>query len=356
MPPMPQDPNAAASIIDQIASKQMGVQPAPGAPPQAGAPPQPPPNAPAPETAEGKAAAKGAPQTEGDKMSAPAVVYEVEFGPEDKRKLTPEQIKSTFERYSALNFRNQVLSPVNSIIQRIMQENPGMSPQQIAQKMEAIYKAQQSNAQFGGPSPSNPPQGQPQQQQGQSNQSIDDQFKKWEEENAASLPPGYREMVHGTQGELGQIKSALAQTQQMLRMVLGQSQGVADAARQGVQQSQSDTQNVIRQQIANNVDRSQAALQLPDDAAQDFMTFATERGYTLEDFVDPQLTYRVMADFRNNMNSPEMERLKAIASRRQAYTGSMAAGTPSAGPAGSGQEPSRFDQFAGKVMAQKGLA
>lgn len=346
----PQDPNAAASLIDQIAAKQMGVQPAaPAAAPQ---------QAPAqkPDSAEAKAATQGSPETESDKMQAPAVVYEVEFGPQDKRKLTPEQIASTFQRYSALNFKNQALAPVNSIIQRIMQENPGMTPADVAQKMEAIYRAQQPNAQFGGPSPSNQPQ-QPGQAGNppQTNQSMDDVFKKWEEENAASLPPGYREMVSGTQGELQQMKAALAQTQQMLKMVLGQTQGVADAARMGVQQAQADTSNVIRQQISNNVDRAQAALQLPDEAANDFLTFATERGYTLEDFVDPQLTYRVMADFRNNMNSPEMERLKAIASRRQSYTGSLGAATPSSGAPGAGQQSSRFDQFAGNIMAQKGL-
>lgn len=344
----PQDPRAAASIIDQIAAKQMGVQPA--------APPQAPAQAQKPDTPEAKAQTQGAPVTEGDKMQDPAVVYEVAFGENDKRKLTPEQIKSTFERYSALNFKNQMLSPVNNIIQKIMAENPGMTPTQVAQKMEAIYKAQQPNAQFGGPSPSNQPQQPGQAGQPKTAQDMESVFKKWEDDNAASLPPGYREMVQGTQGELQQMKMALAQTQMMLRQVLGQSQGVADAARAGVQQSRNDTTLVIKQQIANNVDRAQSALQLPDQAANDFLTFATERGYTLEDFVDPQLTYRVMADFRNNMNSPEMERLKAIASRRQAYTGSLAAGTPSAGPAGASGAPTSFDNFAGKIMAQKGLA
>ena len=33
----------------------------------------------------------------------------------------------------------------------------------------------------------------------------------------------------------------------------------------------------------------------------------------MEDFVDPQMTIRVMQDFKNNMDSPEMERMRAIA-------------------------------------------
>jgi hypothetical protein len=62
------------------------------------------------------------------------------------------------------------------------------------------------------------------------------------------------------------------------------------------------------------------------------MIFAAERGYTMEDFVDPNLTIKVMQDFRNSMDSPEMERMRGIAQRRQAFTGSLGA-TPSAGEA-----------------------
>jgi hypothetical protein len=163
-------------------------------------------------------------------------------------------------------------------------------------------------------------------------------------------------MMTGTKGELGQIKQQLAMTQQMLAAVLGQTQGVADAARQGVQQARTDGMQAVRQQIANNIDRAQQALQLPDDAAQDFMTFSSERGYSLEDFADPMLAFKVMSDFRNNMNSPEMERLKGIASRRQAFTGSLSAATPGSGMAGNSAQPTPFDKFADKIMSSKGIA
>lgn len=345
------------AMLEAIAAKQLGAAPpqAPAAPPpQPGAPPPPPQQR--PPSAEETANTKAAPTTEADQMAKPAVVYEVEFSEQDKRKLTPEQIKSTFERYSALNYRNAQLAPVHNVLAKIMQENPGMDPQGLAQKMEAIYKAQASNPTMGQQAKQEAPSA-AQGNKPQSNLDIEAQLAQWEKENAASLPPGYKEVITGTQGELGQIKQALAQTQQMLAAVLGQSQGVAEAARAGMQQSRQDGMSAVKQQIANNIDRAQQALQLPDDAANDFMTFSSERGYSLEDFADPMLVFRVMADFRNNMNSPEMERLKGIASRRQAYTGSLSAATPSSSPGGmSSAKPTSFDQFADKIMSQKGMA
>lgn len=348
MPPIDQQ-----AMLDAIASKQLGAAPAPAAPPmQPGAPPPPQQKPPSPEEA---AATKAAPTTEADQMAKPAVVYEVEFSEQDKRKLTPEQIKSTFERYSAMNYRNAQLAPVHNVLAKIMQENPGMDPQGLASKMEAIYKAQASNPVMGQQAKQEAPAS-AQGNQPQSNMDIEAQLVAWEKENAASLPPGYKDMISGTKGEMGQIKQALAQTQQMLAAVLGQSQGVAEAARAGVQQSRQDGMQAVKQQIANNIDRAQQALALPDDAANDFMTFSSERGYSLEDFADPMLVFRVMADFRNNMNSPEMERLKGIASRRQAYTGSLAAASPSSGPAGMSTKPTPFDQFADKIMSSKGMS
>jgi hypothetical protein len=78
----------------------------------------------------------------------------------------------------------------------------------------------------------------------------------------------------------------------------------------------------------------------------------------MEDFVDPQLTIKVMTDFKNNMDSPEMERMRAIAQRRQAYTGSMGS-TPSAGSnaeAGAGDGGNTFDKLATMAMQKKGMA
>lgn len=333
-------PNDMEQMVDAIAAKQMGYQP------QHAEPQMPPPDAQqqAPQnTAEDTASEQGAPDTEAQKMSDDPIVYEVAFG-EQKRKLTPEQIASTFDRYSKLNHRHAMLSPVNAVIDKIMSEHQDLSPQQLAEKMEALYAAQSSNPQMGEGANNQQAQMPPQGDQSQSNEDISAQLEAWEEENAVSLPPGYKESILNGNQSMGQIQQQLAQTQQMLQMVLAQSQGVADAAKQGVNSAQGQQINAIKQTIANNVDRAQSALQLPDDAANDFMTFATERGYTLEDFVDPQLTIKVMTDFRNNMHSPEMERLRKIAQRRQAYTGHLGS-APSAGQAPAPQGPEADPEF-----------
>ena len=109
-----QDPQMAADAISRIASNQLGV-PTQQAQTQQPAPPATQQQAPKPkDTATEQAASKGSPDTEGDKMVAEAVVYEIDFGETDKdgnkkkRELTPNQIKSTFERYSALNHKNAV--------------------------------------------------------------------------------------------------------------------------------------------------------------------------------------------------------------------------------------------------------
>tara|TARA_B100000965_G_scaffold152990_1_gene127202 strand:- start:15054 stop:16082 length:1029 start_codon:yes stop_codon:yes gene_type:complete len=338
----PQDPQQQAAMIDGIAAKAMGV------PPQQAQ--QPAPQAPTPEpkdSKEDKAQTKGSPDTEGDKISAEAIIYEVDFGEGNNRKLTPQQIKSTFERYGALNHEHAKIKPIMDVIRNYMKANPGTSSKEVAETLANLAKGGERNPTMGNTD-------------GKKSQSPDDMqasLKKWEEDNAASLPPGYAEMMMNNGNGMSNIQSQLQQTQQMLQQVLANSAGVADAARAGVQGAQNQQIQAVQQQIANNIDRVQQAIGLPDSAANDFMVFAGERGYTLEDFVDPQLTIKVMQDFKNNMNSPEMDRMKAMAERRQAYTGSLGS-TPSATPSPEGANPqgeSTFDKLSASVMSKRGL-
>ncbi len=347
----PERPDQMAASIDAIASRQMGVDPS--APPQGqaqGQAPQPP-----KDSQQDKAAEKGAPKTEGDKTQADPVVYSIDFGEGRKRDLTPQQIASTMERYAALNHKQAQYKPIHDLVEQIMSENPGMNAKQLSEQMSSIYKAQAKNAQMGNTegdvSGDNTKGKQP-----QNAEDISAALTKWEEDNAVSLPPGYKEMMAGSGPQLAAMQQQMMQMQQMLQGVLGGAAGTADAAKQAFGQAQGQQQAAIQQQIANNIDKVQAALQIPDEAADDFMMYAAERGFTLEDFVDPQLTIKVMQDFRNNMQSPEMDRLRQIAQRRQAYTGSM--GSSPAAPGGNegGAPASAFDQMASKIMADKGLA
>lgn len=342
----PQSQDQMAAMVDSMAAKQMGV-----APQQAQAAPQK--EAPKKDSAQETAAEKGSPETEGDKIGAEAVIYDVQFG-DQTRKLTPQQIASTFERYSALNHKQAQYKPVMDLIDQYMRTT-GENPQQFAKRLQALQKAQASNPQMGNTEGdrSGPPY-----PKAENKGDFDSALKKWEEDNAASLPPGYREMMVGQRQSMAQMQQQLQQTQRMLQQVLAQSQGMTEAAKQGMAGATSKQAQAIRQQISNNIDRSQQALKLPDNKAQDFMTFAAERGYTMEDFADIQLTFKVMQDFKNNMDSPEMERMRQIAQRRQAFTGSLGStpSTTSAPAAGDGAAPSRFDEFAAQAMAKRGMS
>ena len=297
---MAQNPQDAA-MIDQIAAQAMGVAPQQPQEPAADAKKE--------DSNEGKAAEQGSPETEGDKIAAEAM-YEIDFG---EGTIANSRNKSNTGRYSALNYKNAQYKPVMDVIEQYMRSNPGMASKQLAETLGNLAKADQSNPTMG--NTEGDKSGQYNKDAALNANEMEASLSKWEEENAATLPPGYKEMMLATsQGNQG-MQNQVARLEQMLKMVLAQSQGNVDAARQGMEGAQKQQINAVRQQIANNIDRVQAALGLPDDKADDFMMFAAERGFTMEDFVDPQMTIRVMQDFKYNMDSPEMERMRAIAQR-----------------------------------------
>lgn len=286
--------------IQRIVAAQLGETPTNQEPPA----PQ--------ETEAEKVQEQAAPKDEGDAQAAPAIVYEIDFNGE-KRKLTPQQIAATFERYGALNRTHATVKPIVQMAEALMRES-GRSAADVATFMVNAMKAYAKNPTMGNT------KGEEQDKPDAPNADIDDEaLAAWEAENAASLPPGYREMSK----QMRALAQMQAETQRMMQMVLAQSRGVADAAAGSVAGAREQQVQAIKAHIANNLNRVQQALGLPDEAGRDFMTFATERGYTIEDFIDPDLAYKVASDFKNYMNSPEMERLRAIAAKRQAYSGSL---------------------------------
>ena len=355
--PMPQDPSAQSMDVAALAAQALGPDPN-AMPPEAAAQMggQMPPAADAAKapSQQDQAASKGAPETEGDKSAADAVIYEIQVG-DKTRKMTPQQISSSLERYAALNYAQAQYRPVLDAINSLRENNPDLTAQELAEYIGSMKKAGEKNTTLGKGSDNAAPGEQGQAVSG--DQDMDALLAKWEDDNAASLPPGYKEMMQGSGPQLAAMQQQMQQMQQMMRMVLAQAGGATDAARMGMQQAQGQQVQAIQQQIANNLDRVQAALKIPDDRANDFMMFAAERGYTMEDFVDPRLTVMVMQDFRNNMDGPEMERMRGIAQRRQAYTGSMGAGLPGGAPAATGPSEmgTTFDAMTDSVMAQRGL-
>lgn len=303
-------------------------------------------NAPEKDTAQDKAMAAGSPTDEGGKMQADPIVYEIDMGEGKKRPMTPDQIKGMSERYSSLNYKHAQMKPVLDIVDRMLQSNPNAKPEHVAQLMMNMMKGTQSQPQFG--------QQNPKDQGNQTAPADIDPFAQWEKDNASTLPPGYKEMMQGNRG----ITQQMQQMQQMLQQVLASGQGVADAARAGQQDARQTQIGAVQRTIANNVDRAQQQLGLKDEEAEQFMTFAAERGYMLEDFADPSLALKVMQDYKNNANSPEFDRLMDISKRRQAWTGANLGGAP-AGPEGTvpteGSGSAMFDKLSQSVMDKRQL-
>jgi len=295
-----------------------------------------------------------APETEGD-LSREEAFVEVDFGEGDKRVLSTSQIKSTMERYRDMNYRhaNEIkpiepaINLINQMVANARQSGQDVKGEEVAQFLASAIQAYTSNPQMGNqqdPTPDRP--------DGQ-NSSVDEEIARWERENAVTLPPQYRQgmqLINQLQGENAQMK-------QMMTSILAQANGVNGTAQVAVEQAQQDVSNAYRMQAANNLNSAQAEFNLPDEAENDFFDFAYGRGYTVEDFVDRDLTRRIMQDFAANRNTPEMERLRALNERRQAYTG-MGASTPSAGaaPAAGNPDQAFMDSVTQKAMQKRGIA
>jgi hypothetical protein len=298
--------------VARIAAKQLGAEaPAPQAPAPAPKPQE------APTTVQEKAAEAGSPKTEGDKSSQDPVVYKVKIG-DNERDLTPQQIAGTFERYRDLNYKQAQMKPVMELAEKMMQAG-NATPEQVAKFMGAAAQAMTKNAKMGraqNPQPAGTaaPQ-QPQNGNANISERMAAEFKKYEDDNAISLPPGYREGLDEIQRMRGMLQQQTAQMAQVLQASKQNAQTGVNAAQQAGQ----DRAGMVRQAISNNLDSAQQANGLPDEDAKLFMAFAGERGYTAEDFADKGLTNKVMQDFKNAKNGPELARLQEMQQRRQAF-------------------------------------
>lgn len=343
------DPNLIARLAQQgglppEAAGQVPVQgqapmPAPAPTPQAPMPPA----KPGKDTAEAQAQADGAPRTAADQQSADPVIYEVDMGDGNKRKFTPTQIAGMSSRYADMNHRHANLKPVIDLAEEMLRRNPNITAQDLTETILSLGKAQQHNPTMG--------HGSDQQMKQSMGMPDDDALTKWESENAATLPPGYREFM----AQSRTLGSQVGQQTALLQRLLAQSAGVADGARQAMQGAQSQVIDARKQAIGSNLDRAQMELQIPDNQANNFMVWSAERGYTLEDFIDLGLTRKVMQDFRNGVLSGETERLQSIHQKRQAFTGTVGQ-QPSAG--GSPQQSSAdkdFGDFSGRMLAKRGM-
>lgn len=347
------------ALIDQLAGQQLGDANATAgapqeAPQQAQAPQEPPKPQDAPPTENEKAQAMVTPTTEGDATLEESVkMFEVDFNGE-KRNLTEAQVRETFNRYRDLNYKhaNEIkpLEPAINLVKQIMdnakQNGKDLSGDDMAQFLQAATQAYIKNPQMGGQRDTTPDQqGESVTAQRNLDSEIENQIKRWEEENAVELPPMYRDGFR----QIQTMQQENAQLREMMNQFLASAQGINQDAAQAAVQAEDTANQAYRQQAANNLNLAQQKFQLPDSDEQDFFNFAFERGFTIEDFIDRDLTEKVMGDFAAVKNSPEMDRLRAMAQRRQAYTGAMAS-TP--GASGEVAPPSADQEFMNTVAEQ----
>ena len=352
------------AMINQMASQQLGdanaTAPAPQTPPPQGMPPQgqppqgkPPEPKDAPPTEVEKAQEAVSPTTEADKSLDESVsMIKVDFGNGDVRDLSSNQIKETFNRYKDANYKlmqNKPMQPALDYVQSIMEgasrNGQNVSAEDVVQFLKSAAQAAVKNPTMGAQKDPTPDrQGTPVTNMANLDSEFENQIKRWEEENAVSLPPMFREGFKTIQ--------ALQQDNQNMRMTLNQFLASAgqinqDAAKTAMQ-SETQAQDAYRQTAANNLNQAQQKYQLPDSESDDFFTFAYERGFTQEDFIDASLTDKVMGDYVAVKGTPEMERLRDMAKRRVAFTGNINA-TPGSATAGGQQAQDPNMDFINKV-------
>ena len=222
------------------------------------------------------------------------------------------------------------------------------TPDQVAKFMTSAAQAMTKNPQMGGSRPKQQGVAAPNQPSGTQDYSarMADELKKYEDENAISLPPGYKEGMDRIQRMEGRLEQMMAANQKVMQAATQSAQAGAKMANQAGQ----DHVEVIRQATSNNLDTAQRQYNLPDSDAGIFMQFAGERGYTAEDFADKTLTMKVMEDFANMKNSPELGRLQEMDRRRQAF---MTAQNQGAGAApASNQEITDLQRLGAKAASQ----
>ena len=239
-----------------------------------------------------------------------AVMYDINFG-EQNRQLSDKQIKSTFDRYSSLNHKHQTMKPVLDFAEQLMgaakEKGHEVSPDQF---VKGLQRAFQKNAQFGkGTNTEKSPEGKV--DTPYNNATLDDDaLKRWEDENAVSLPPAYKEsfaQLKSMQGDNAQLKALLKQ------LVSGQKD-IAKGAKQGLETAATSQESSQKQRIINNLNQA------------------------------------------HNMNTPEIERLREIAKRRQAFTGTVDS-APSAGGSSvsSNSDQSFIDTLANTAKAKQNM-
>jgi len=336
-----------ADLINAVVNQQLGVDNLQQQPPQQ-TPQQPAAKADAP-TPQEAASSNVAPKTEGAKSKAdPFEFFEAGNG----KVYTPDQLRGIASRYADLNYKHQTeVAPIsksvtflNQLRQQAAAEGLELNDDQMAQMLETALAAFASNPTMNANSQAKPGQQQPGRQDINVNKpepitDVETALAQWEQQNAVTLPPMYKEAVAKT-GALEQQIQALTEMVQNLSKSGAQ---IASTAEGKLTEAKETSAKNAQQQIVNNLSRIQNEFQFPDEAEQDFMAFVQGRGYDVWELMDYNLAHTLASDFKNNQQAPDLERFRQMAQRRQAFTGNLSPSSSST-PAASPQQQTNPDQ------------
>jgi len=355
------DANAQqATASEQVADPSMEVP--------AGTPPQPVPQQQAQKqedkpTEVEKAQEAVSPKTEADNsMDESVTMIKVDFGNGDVRDLSSNQIKETFNRYKDANYKlmqNKPMQPAMDFIQSIVngasKNGQQVGAEDVVQFLQAASQAYIKNPTMGAQKDPTPDrQGTPVTNMANLETEFEDQIKRWEEENAVSLPPMFREGFKTIQA----LQNDNANMRQTMNQFLASAGQINQDAAQTAVAAEQQAQDAYRQTAANNLNEIQAKYKLPDSESDDFFTFAYERGFTQEDFIDIGLVDKIMGDYVAVKGTPEMERLREMAKKRVAYTGNVTATPGSASAGGVKSDPNMdfINKVAEDAMKKRNMA
>ena len=367
------------AMIDQLAGQRLGdanaqqaTAPEQGADPSmevpAGTPPQPVPQQQAQKqedkpTEVEKAQEAVSPKTEADNsMDESVTMIKVDFGNGVVRDLSSNQIKETFNRYKDANYKlmqNKPMQPAMDFIQSIVngasKNGQQVGAEDVVQFLQAASQAYIKNPTMGAQKDPTPDrQGTPVTNMANLETEFEDQIKRWEEENAVSLPPMFREGFKTIQA----LQNDNANMRQTMNQFLASAGQINQDAAQTAVAAEQQAQDAYRQTAANNLNEVQAKYKLPDSESDDFFTFAYERGFTQEDFIDIGLVDKIMGDYVAVKGTPEMERLREMAKKRVAYTGNVTATPGSASAGGVKSDPNMdfINKVAEDAMKKRNMA
>lgn len=299
------DPNTANNLIEQVAAKALGEAPQDAPPPV---------EAKIEATVTEQAVEAGSPETEGDLQAKSAILYEIEMSDGTKRNMSPQQIASTAERYADLNYKNAQNKNLNKVVEYAIKNGVVGSADEAALKIAQMIKAGQSNPTMG-------------EENSKQNQNVAqkeerksaDALSEWEEQNAVSLPPGFRDMIsmnQSTQQQIGQIAK-------LLQTFMSQTANMSKVATNEADEATMRQAQTAAQMAEMNLNRMGTEKGIADADAEEFINFAYENGYTDADFIDAELVNRLGDQFIALKRMPEYEGMKKRIAARTAWTGNM---------------------------------